>query len=115
MPSSLTESELLKAYVSRHNFGVTNNDFSGMLELFSDDAILIFQGTVQMTLKGKEAIARAFTTMRPTSQIYALEIIKQSHGAEAAYSFADNSDQKAGIIGVTSQRGFITSMTITID
>jgi hypothetical protein len=112
VPATLTESDLLATYVRLHNRGVTESDFSEMLELFSDNAVLKFEGAVEMVFEGKQAITNAFRRMPPTSQIYTKEPTEKPNGTEAPYGCCTKPSQIEGVIGITSKSGLITTLTV---
>src|SRR5882757_500495 len=97
-----TETVLLEEYVRLHNLGMTENDFSELLELFTDDAVLEFLGAVEMVLKGKAAIAQAFARMPPTSKIYAQKLVKGAEGTQLQYNSSGTSNGIEGSIRITS-------------
>src|SRR6266480_5308072 len=56
---SLNE-EVLESHVERFNEGVRTGDFSRMLEQFTEDAELAFEGVPVGPFRGKPAIERAY-------------------------------------------------------
>src|SRR5687767_10552133 len=70
-PKSLNE-ELLQSHVERFNEGVRSGDFSRMLEQFTEDAELAFEGVPVGPFRGKPAIAQAYADQPPDDEIVIL-------------------------------------------
>ncbi|HKB19605.1 MAG TPA: nuclear transport factor 2 family protein [Gaiellaceae bacterium] len=70
-PKSLND-ELLQSHVERFNEGVRTGDFSRMLEQFTEDAELAFEGVPVGPFRGKPAIAQAYADQPPDDEIVIL-------------------------------------------
>ena len=70
-PKSLNE-EILESHVERFNEGVRSGDFSRMLEQFTEDAELAFEGVPVGPFRGKPAIAQAYAEQPPDDEIVIL-------------------------------------------
>ena len=68
---SLNE-ELLQSHVDRFNEGVRSGDFGPMLEQFTEDAELAFEGVPVGPFRGKPAIAQAYADQPPDDEIVIL-------------------------------------------
>ena len=60
-------------YVERFNEGVRTGDWSGMVELLTDDAELEFVGIPVGPFRGREAIADAYRTQPPGDELVLLD------------------------------------------
>lgn len=70
-PKSLNE-EVLESHVERFNEGVRSGDFTRMLEQFTEDAELAFEGVPVGPFRGKPAIAQAYADQPPDDEIVIL-------------------------------------------
>jgi len=70
---SLNE-QVLDSHVERFNEGVRSGDFSRMLEQFTDDAELAFEGVPVGPFRGKPAIAQAYAEQPPDDEIVILRM-----------------------------------------
>src|SRR6187397_717712 len=64
--------EVLDSHVERFNEGVRTGDFSRMLEQFTEDAELAFEGVPVGPFRGKPAIERAYAEQPPDDEIVIL-------------------------------------------
>jgi hypothetical protein len=71
-PSPRLNDEVLQSHVERFNEGVRSGDFSRMLEQFTEDAELAFEGVPVGPFRGKPAIARAYADQPPDDEIVIL-------------------------------------------
>ena len=63
---------LLQRHVELFNQGVRNGDFAPMLEQFTEDAELAFEGVPVGPFRGKPAIERAYAEQPPDEEIVIL-------------------------------------------
>src|SRR5262245_53627461 len=68
----LLNDEVLESHVERFNEGVRSGDFSRMLEQFTEDAELAFEGVPVGPFRGKPAIAQAYAEQPPDDEIVIL-------------------------------------------
>jgi hypothetical protein len=113
VPPTATNSNLLAKYVALHNRSVTDHDFEEMMTLFSDDAVLKFEGSFEMIFEGKSAIANAFARMPPTEHIYTQEAAESPSSTMALYGCNSAPEQVEGVIDIKTENGLITALTIT--
>jgi steroid Delta-isomerase len=71
-PSRRLSDEVLQSHVERFNEGVRSGDFSWMLEQFTEDAELAFEGVPVGPFRGKPAIAQAYADQPPDDEIIVL-------------------------------------------
>src|SRR5512133_1400665 len=64
--------EILQSHIERFNEGVRSGDFSRMLEQFTEDAELAFEGVPVGPFRGKPAIAQAYADQPPDDEIVIL-------------------------------------------
>ncbi len=82
---------LLERHVELFNQGVRSGDFVPMLEHFTDDAELVFEGVPAGPFHGKEAIAAAYTSNPPDDEVDVLS--RASTGTTARSSRATRGAQ----------------------
>src|ERR1051325_10798628 len=71
-PRKSLNQEILDSHVERFNEGVRSGDFSRMLEQFTEDAELAFEGVPVGPFRGKPAIERAYAEQPPDDEIVIL-------------------------------------------
>ncbi|HVZ41727.1 MAG TPA: nuclear transport factor 2 family protein [Candidatus Kapabacteria bacterium] len=94
----MTDQEILRAYVERHNEGVETGDFGRMLELFAADAELVFVSVSFGPFQGREAIQNAFARHPPADKLSAGEVRPIPSGASTVYEWELHPGTKAGTI-----------------
>jgi steroid Delta-isomerase len=77
---------LLDDHVERFNAGVRTGDWAPLLELFTDDAELVFEGAPAGPFAGREAIAAAYRDQPPDDTIRVLA--SEERGADLVVPFA---------------------------
>ena len=70
--------EVLQSHVERFNEGVRSGDFARMLEQFTEDAELAFEGVPVGPFRGKPAIAQAYADQPPDDEIVILRTRESS-------------------------------------
>jgi SnoaL-like domain len=75
-----TGEALLTAHVARFNAGVRSGDFGPMVDWFTEDAELAFEGIPVGPFHGREAIAAAYRAQPPDDEIELLEVVQDSDG-----------------------------------
>jgi ketosteroid isomerase-like protein len=73
-------------HVERFNAGVRTGDWAPLLELFTDDAELVFEGVPVGPFSGRDAIAAAYREQPPDDTIEVLDT--QELGTEVVVPFA---------------------------
>ncbi len=71
-PSRRLGDEVLESHVERFNEGVRTGDFARMLEQFTEDAELAFEGVPVGPFRGKPAIEKAYAEQPPDDEIVIL-------------------------------------------
>jgi SnoaL-like protein len=71
---------LLTRHVERFNHGVRTGDFGPMLEGFTDDAELVFEGIPVGPFHGRDAIAAAYLAQPPDDEIDLLDTQEAGEG-----------------------------------
>jgi steroid Delta-isomerase len=96
---------LLEEHVARFNEGVRTGDWSSMLELLADDAVLEFEGIPVGPFHGKDAVGAAYRAQPPDDEIVLLD-----GGPEYAWSRAPT--VKAGELHVEERDGRIARLLV---
>jgi len=85
-------SDLLKQYVSLHNYGVETADFDPLMALFTDDIIFEFEDPRIGKFEGIELLRGVFHRQGPTASILIDDITEEGQNARARYTDEDRSD-----------------------
>jgi steroid Delta-isomerase len=99
---------MLEAHVARFNDGVRTGDFGPMVEAFSEDAELVFEGIPVGPFVGREAIGEAYATRPPDDEIVLLD-------AKGTYAWSSAPDVSAGQMFLTERDGEIARLVIRYD
>jgi hypothetical protein len=99
-------SAVLAEYVKRHNLGVRTRDFSELLELLDEQAVLTFHGLPLGPFATKRAIAGAFAERGPDEELVLLD-------ESGTYAWQTNPSVAAGHIRIESHGGKITAIDVT--
>jgi steroid Delta-isomerase len=75
---------ILTGHVARFNAGVRDGDFGPMVDGFTDDAELVFEGIPVGPFRGREAIAAAYRMQPPDDEIELLDAEQDSEGRVVA-------------------------------
>jgi len=90
---------LLTDHVAWFNAGVRSGDFGPMVDGFTDDGELIFEGIPVGPFRGHEAIAAAYRTQPPDDEIELLDVAQDSEGrVVAAYAWGRRPGVRAGAL-----------------
>ena len=104
---------LLAEHVERFNQGVRSGDFGPMLEGFTDDAELVFEGIPVGPFRGREAIAAAYRAQPPDDEIDLLD--SQEAGDRrlvATYAWRRRPGVPAGGMELVTHEGRIARLMI---
>ena len=104
---------LLAEHVERFNQGVRSGDFGPMLEGFTDDAELVFEGIPVGPFRGREAIAAAYRAQPPDDEIDLLDT--QEAGDRrlvATYAWRRRPGVPAGGMELVANEGRIARLVI---
>ncbi len=74
--------DLIVEHVTRFNAGVRSGDYGPMLEQFTDDAELAFEGVGVGPFVGRGAIADAYRRQPPDDELDLLEVSEIPGGAD---------------------------------
>lgn len=91
-------------HVDGFNEGVRTGDWSRMLELLHDDAVLEFVGIQVGPFRGKKAIAAAYAEQPPDDEIVLLD--------GDADAWAKDPQTRAGALHLEERDGKVTLVTI---
>lgn len=95
------QSNLFQRHVTFFNQGVRSGDFGPMLEQFTDDSELLFEGIPVGPFRGKAAIAAAYAAQPPDEEIEVLEVDEQAEEIRGAYAWRAQPGQHAGEMIIT--------------
>ena len=107
---------LLTDHVARFNAGVRSGDFGPMVDGFTEDAELIFEGIPVGPFRGREAIAAAYRTQPPDDEIELLDVEQDTEGrVVAAYAWRRRPGARAGALVLLPRDGRIARLVIHYD
>jgi hypothetical protein len=90
---------LLADHVERFNAGVRSGDFGPMVDGFTEDAELAFEGIPIGPFHGREAIAAAYRMQPPDDEIELLDVEQDSEGrVVASYAWRKRPGVRAGAL-----------------
>ena len=95
------QGELFQRHIAFFNQGVQSGDFGPMLEQFTDDSELLFEGIPVGPFRGKAAIAAAYAAQPPDDEIEVLETHEQQGKILAAYAWRAKPGKHAGEMIIT--------------
>ena len=108
----LPHQTLLERHISLFNAGVRTGDFGPMLDQFSPDASLFFEGVPVGPFLGRAAIAKAYATTPPTEGIVLLEAHEDHDVITARYAWASDPEAHAGNMLLALDGNKIRTLTI---
>jgi steroid delta-isomerase len=104
---------LLTDHVRRFNAGVRSGDFGPMLEGFTEDAELVFEGIPVGPFRGREAIAAAYRERPPDDEI---ELLVTGQGDDgrltATYAWRTRPGVPAGTLVLHPRAGRIARLVV---
>jgi steroid delta-isomerase len=107
--------DVLNRHIERFNAVVGTGDFGPMMEGFTDDAELVFEGIPVGPYRGKDAIAAAYRDRPPDDEVEILEASEESDGLIVArYRWRD----PAGLGGrmlLTTRGDQIAKLVVTFE
>jgi steroid Delta-isomerase len=107
---------LLHDHVERFNAGIALGDFGPMLEFFTDDAEMVFEGVPVGPFRGRDAIAAAYREQPPDDQLNVLEASEPEAGQVVArYAWAAEPATPSGELRLTHHDGQISRLVVTFD
>jgi steroid delta-isomerase len=102
----------LHRYVELHNHGVKSGDFAELIELFDDEALMVFHGLPLGPFRGRQAIGQAFAERPPDDELIILDTCGDPGCVTARYAWQRNPTRCAGQIGVEVRDGQIMRLTV---
>ena len=106
---------LLEQHVEWFNHGVRSGDFAPMLEQFTDDAELVFEGVPAGPFHGKEAIAAAYASSPPDDEVDVLSSEREDETIVARYAWRADNGRPAGRMILTTRGEQIARLVVTFE
>lgn len=107
---------LLERHVELFNQGVRNGDFAPMLEQFTEDAELVFEGVPAGPSHGKETIASAYASNPPDDEVDVLSNEQADDGTIVAqYAWRADGGRLAGRMIFTPRGEEIARLVVTFE
>jgi len=108
--------DLIAEHVTRFNAGVRSGDYGPMLEQFTDDAELAFEGVGVGPFVGRGAIANAYRLQPPDDELDLLEVSEiPDGGVVAGYAWRARPSVRAGEMRFRLREGRISQLVVTFD
>ena len=106
---------VLVRHVRRFNEGVRSGDLKAMLDGFTEDAELVFEGMTAGPFVGRAAIAEAYARMPPDDEVRLLGAprVNGDH-VESDYVWASEG-RRAGRMAVTVRDGAVARLLVTFE
>jgi hypothetical protein len=104
--------ELVNAYVEKHNQGVAAGKFDEFISLFAQDAEMTFAGSDFGPFKSQDEIAQAFAKKPPSQNLQILCMDASGNIAEVTYSFQGGDGSIAGIFRLEESAGKIVKVIV---
>jgi hypothetical protein len=105
--------DLLAEHVARFNEAVRSGDFGPMLELFTDDAELAFEGVPVGPFHGLDAIREAYRVNPPDDEIDVLDSRETEDTVVTAYSWRRDGGGRSGEMRLTVREGRIARLLVS--
>jgi ketosteroid isomerase-like protein len=107
--------EVLDAHVRRFNDAVCSGDFSEMVQGFTADAEMVFEGVPVGPFVGRDAIAEAYTRQPPSDEVRLLGTPRvEGESVDSDYAWSADG-RRAGRMIVTVRDGAIARLVITFE
>jgi hypothetical protein len=108
-------SELFDRHVELFNSGVRTGDFGPMLEQFTADAELHFEGVSVGPFVGRSVIAEAYAQNPPDDEIDILHLEADAEPLVADYAWKKDEGKRAGRMIVSTRDGRIARLVVTFE
>jgi steroid Delta-isomerase len=106
---------VLEMHVRRFNEAVRSSDFSEMLDGFTADAEMVFEGVPVGPFVGRDAIAEAYAEQPPDDEVRLIGAPRVAgETVESDYSWAAGGG-RAGRMIATSREGAIARLVVTFE
>jgi SnoaL-like domain len=106
---------LLERHIELFNQGVRSGDFAPMLEHFTEDAELVFEGVPAGPFHGKEAIAAAYSSNPPDDEVDVLSSEQDDGTIVARYAWRADDSRPAGRMIFTTRGEQIARLVVTFE
>jgi steroid Delta-isomerase len=106
---------LLHDHVVRFNEGIRTGDWTQMLEGFSEDAELAFEGVPVGPFQGRDAIASAYAAQPPDDQLVTLRVEEDGGDVTALYAWRREPGNVAGRMVLTPYDGQVARLVVTFE
>ena len=112
--ASVSAVSLLEEHVRRFNEGIRTGDFGPMIDGFTEDAELRFEGVPAGPFAGRDAIAAAYRDQPPDDEVEILGVEERDDGVVAArYAWKGDDGKQAGEMLLTPRDGQIAQLIVT--
>jgi SnoaL-like protein len=112
----LSHVTLLERHVELFNQGVRSGDFAPMLEQFTEDSELVFEGAPAGPFHGKARIAAAYASNPPDDEVDVLSSEEADDGTiVATYAWRADERHPAGRMILTPRGDEIARLVVTFD
>jgi steroid Delta-isomerase len=109
------DTSILDEHVARFNEGVRTGDFAAMLNAFTTDAVMTFEGVPVGPFVGRDAISQAYAEQPPDDEILILGAPAIEGGTIVAdYAWAA-AGTRAGRMLLTPADGRVARLTVTFE
>ncbi len=106
---------LFDRHVERFNEGVRTGNFGPMLEQFTADAELHFEGVPVGPFVGRSVIAEAYAQNPPDDEIDVLDVESDGDQIVARYAWKKSAGKPAGRMIVTPRDDRIARLVVTFE
>ncbi|MCB9932906.1 MAG: nuclear transport factor 2 family protein [Planctomycetes bacterium] len=104
----------LQRFLDVHNAAVETGDFAAIVRMFAPDGELRYVGIDFGPFAGHEAIARSFRERPPLHKLVLSSVTADGDKATAVYATADQPEQRAGTLVVTTGGNLTQRLTISV-
>jgi hypothetical protein len=105
---------LLHDHVIRFNEAVRTAEWEPMLELFTEDAELVFEGVPAGPFRGRDTIAAAYAAQPPDDQVVTLRV-SDGDDVTSLYAWRKEPGTVAGRMVLTPRDGRISRLLVTFE
>jgi cysteine desulfurase/selenocysteine lyase len=107
---------LLEDHVERFNAGIETGDFGRMVERFTEDAELVFEGVPVGPFTGRQAIADAYRDQPPDDKVAVVSATERADGTIVTrYGWLRDGGREAGEMRITRRGDRIARLVVTFD
>jgi hypothetical protein len=106
---------LLERHVELFNQGVRSGDFAPMLDQFTEDAELVFEGVPAGPFHGRAAIDAAYASNPPDDEVDVLSSEQHDETIVARYAWRADDGRPAGQMIFTTRGDQIARLVVTFE